>query len=302
MNRCGHRKFILSPIMTILQDAATACGGIGGGIETQSLAEYVLQTTFLKMTGASEQKLKCICWDLATNDYSYRYHYLKKKYGECSSYDEKCGIYQDLVKIICSMDSSFTVDSIFYGIDISSKEKELIEQKILQTKKRQEKQKNRKMTEKEFEKLYKGMYGHFAKFGLCEKEKTHFRKVVLFESIQYNLNRIIGETLVAKWEQSNYCNYLKYWKKLSDLSYADGDVLLCKELHDFYTDYVYSHRNRCAHNLISFQNNMPTLKTLTTEGYIYDNYYFRFSILILLDEIFRKLYEKYIELLETVEG
>lgn len=63
-----HERFILSPIISILQDAVNASAGIGDGVEKQSLGEYVLQTTFLKMTGASEQKLKCICWEMATND------------------------------------------------------------------------------------------------------------------------------------------------------------------------------------------------------------------------------------------
>ena len=59
-----------------MRETVTACTGIGDGVETQSLCEYVLQTTFLKMTGASEQKLKCICWEIATYDYEYRHRYL----------------------------------------------------------------------------------------------------------------------------------------------------------------------------------------------------------------------------------
>lgn len=50
-------KFILTPVLNILEETRTACCGIGNGIETQSLCEYVMQTTFLKMTGASEQNL-----------------------------------------------------------------------------------------------------------------------------------------------------------------------------------------------------------------------------------------------------
>ena len=73
-----------------------------------------------------------------------------------------------------------------------------------------------------------------------------------------------------------------------------------KELQDFYNDVVYAHRNRCAHNLVSFQNNLPTLKTLEDEKFVYHNYYFRFSILILLDEIFVRLYKAYQEALEKV--
>ena len=88
MRNNTHTKFILTPILSILKESIIACRGIGIGIETQALSEYVLQTTFLKMTGALEQKMKCICWEIASNDYEYRYQYLKKNYGECSSYKD----------------------------------------------------------------------------------------------------------------------------------------------------------------------------------------------------------------------
>ena len=93
MYNSRHTKFILSSLATILKEAVSACSSIGDGIETQPLSEYIFQTTFLKMTGASEQKMKCICWEMATNDYQYRYQFLKKNYGECSSYDDKNSIY-----------------------------------------------------------------------------------------------------------------------------------------------------------------------------------------------------------------
>ena len=296
MQNSRHDKFILAPILDILQDTVYACVGIGNGIETQSIGEYVLQTTFLKMTGASEQKLKCICWEMATNDYDYRYRYLKKNYGECSSYADKNSIYKDMVGAIAGMDSSFLVDALFEDVDIVAKKKELIAQKISWTQKQQEKKKKRSLTPEEVEKLEKGMTAYYENKGLCDKEKWHFNRVVLFESIQDRLEDILGGSLVAQWEQHNYLNYLTTWKTLSYWDFADGDILLGKELQDFYSEYVYTHRNRCAHNLISFQNNLPTLKSLATEGFVNDNYFFRFSVLILLDEIFVRLYKRYMEI------
>ena len=300
MQNSIHSKFILTPIIGIISDTVNACAGIGNGIETQSLGEYVLQTAFLKMTGASEQKLKCICWEMATNDYEYRYRYLKKNYGECSSYADKCSIYKDIIDMIQKMDPGFSMSYLLDDIDISSKEEELIDQKILVTKKSQERKKNRELTEAEFEKLSKGMKAHYSKKCLCEKEKMHFSRVVLFESILDKLSAIIDNTLVALWDQYGYNNYIQNWKALSSWSFAEGDNLMEKELQDFYTDVVYAHRNRCAHNLVSFQNNLPTLKTLEDARFIYHNYYFRFSILILLDEIFIRLFRTYQETMGKV--
>ena len=297
MQNSSQRKFILTPIANILQDTVTACNGIGRGIETQALGEYVLQTTFLKMTGSSEQKLKCICWEMATNDYDYRYRYLRKNYGECSSYEDKSSIYKDLVDMIVKLDPNFSASNLLEDVDINSKENELIERIIKDTQKKQEGQKGRKLTDVEAQKLADGMRAHWIKKGLCERERANFSRIVLFESMQDIVVGIIGDTLVAQWDQHNYLNYVKSWKGLASGDYALGDMLLGKSFQNFYTDVVYKHRNRCAHNLASYQNNLPTLKTLINPGFVYDNYYNRFSMIILLDEIFVRLYKKYLDAL-----
>lgn len=295
MHNSLQREFILTPIASILRDTVTACNGIGHGIETQSLAEYVLQTTFLKMTGAQEQKLKCICWDMATNDFDYRYQYLKKNYGECSSYEDKCSIYRDLVKMIIKLEPEFSVAMLFGNIDISAKENEFIEKRIKDTQKNQEKKKGRKLNDVEAHKLSDGMRAHWAKNGICEKERANFSRIVLFESMQDLVDGIVGNTMVAQWEQHNYQNYVVNWRGLASGRFATGDVLLDKDYQDLYMNVVYKHRNRCAHNLASFQSNLPTLKTLNEEDFVYDNYYYRFSLLLLLDEVFMQLYKAYIE-------
>ena len=285
----------MTPIASILRDTVTACNGIGNGIETQSLAEYVLQTTFLKMTGAQEQKLKCICWEMATNDFDYRYHYLKKDYGECSSYSDKNSIYRDLVEMIVKYDTTFSVAELFCDVDISSKENVLIDKKIKEAQKAQERQKGQKLTDAEFQRLINGIKASLTTNGICEKDRAKYSRVVLFESMQDLVEEIICGTMVSQWEQHNYQNYIKNWKILANDQFALDNALMDKDWQDFYTNVVYKHRNRCAHNLSSFQNNLPTLKTLVGEEYVYDNYYYRFSFLLLLDDIFMRLYKAYIK-------
>ena len=290
-----QRKFILTPIACILRDTVTACNGIGHGIETQSLAEYVLQTTFLKMTGAQEQKLKCICWEMATNDFDYRYQYLKKNYGECSSYEDKSSIYRDLVKMIVKSDLEFSVTGLFNDVDIKGQENELREKRIRDIQKNQEKKKGRKLSDMEAQRLSNGMKKHWDKNGICESERAKYSRIALFENIQDLVEDIVTDTVVAQWDQHNYYNYVKGWKRLASDRFAIGDKLLDKDYQDLYTNVVYKHRNRCAHNLSSFQSNLPTLKTLIEENYIFDNYYYRFSMLMLLDEVFVRLYKAYTE-------
>lgn len=67
-----------------------------------------------------------------------------------------------------------------------------------------------------------------------------------------------------------------------------------RAIPDIYTR-LYEHRNRCAHNTLSYQKNLPTLNNLDSKSYKFDNYYVRFLILIFIDTIFIKTYEKYLE-------
>jgi hypothetical protein len=57
--------------------------------------------------------------------------------------------------------------------------------------------------------------------------------------------------------------------------------------------------NRCAHNLKSYQANLPDLSVLISKDYDYQNYFFHFLILVLLDEIFMKMYREYLDLLKN---
>lgn len=300
MSNNQQEKFILTPILNILIETRDACKGIGNGIETQSLCDYVMQTTFLKMTGAIEQKLKCICWEIATNDYEYRYQYLKKNYGECSTYESKSSVYADLLKSIKKINPQYNIDTLFEDMDVSLKLPELVERKIKKTQKNQERSKKRKLTDDELEKLSKGMTAYYTKRGLCNEEKATFSRILMFEKVKNNVDSVVGESLLVSWNQHNYANYLKIWNRFSDMGFAMGDILFCKELQEIYTGKIYAHRNRCAHNLTSYQNNLPTLKTLLSEDYIYENYFLYFSILILLDEVFMRLYKKYKETLDSV--
>ena len=303
MQNNTQRKFILTPIVEILQDTVNACKGISKGIETQSLGEYVLQTTFLKMTGAQEQKLKSICWEMATNDYGYRYKYLNKNYGECSSYVDKNNIYKDMVEMISKMEKGFTVATMFDDVNITLKLGELIQQKVRETIQKHEKQKGRKLTDEEKERMTAGMTTFYNRKGLCGKERSSFCRRVVFEEVQEKIDKIVGNSLVTQWEEHSYLNYMEKWNTLSKWSFAIDGMLLSKELQDFYKSVVYDHRNKCAHNLVSVHKNLPTLKTMEEEDYVYDNYYFRFSVLVLLDDIFVRLYMKYLEgLTKTVEN
>lgn len=109
-----HERFILTPITSVIEEmnAATSC--IGKGIETYALWDYILQSTFTKMTGFQEQKMKCIDWELATNGYDYRLSFLEdvKEKGTYSTYAAKNKVYNALINEILRYSGKDRIDYI----------------------------------------------------------------------------------------------------------------------------------------------------------------------------------------------
>ena len=65
-------------------------------------------------------------------------------------------------------------------------------------------------------------------------------------------------------------------------------------LQGLFKKYVFVERNRCAHNTRSYQHNLPSIKEMVSPEHKLQNYFLFMSIIILLDEIYRKLFETYL--------
>jgi len=239
-----HSKFILTPLLEILRDGVNACHSLNNGIEVYPMGEYYLQSLFLKMTGAQEQKMKCICWEIATNDYEYRYKYLNGKHGEYSSYSEKKEVYSLLIKEIKNIQTSFCPIKAF------------------------------------------------------DSSIERLTSVII-----YNIENLLNETQFIYFAQRDYNIFAN---KISELFREENLTLNDKtffgtRLQDLYQEIIWKHRNRCAHNLLSYQQDLPNLEILADPEHTYSNYFFRYAILILIDEIFMKLYEKYIDVMGAFE-
>jgi hypothetical protein len=232
-----HRDFIFSPISGILKEVVAANSGIGDGIETYPLSEYIFQSAFLKMTGFQEQKLKCIVWDLATNDYVYRYkRFTSSPFGECSAYREKKEIYKDLVDLITDLQPGFKV---YRDVDKSTMETETVTE----------------------------------------------------------MKTIFGGSNLSTWAHDSYMDFENDPEVIPAADFITQENFLEPNLHEKY-ELLYRHRNRCAHNTLSYQENLPTLSTLRKNNPKDDNYFVRFTLLILLDKIYVTLYKKHQQLLE----
>lgn len=230
-----HADFILTPSFEILKEFVSAHKGIGNGIETYSLSEYTFQSVFLKLTGEQEQKMKCICWELATDDYEYRYErYTRNRLGECSDYKEKNIVYKDLISAITKFHHDFDVTTYLGPQAIS-------------------------------------------------------RQIIL------DIRNLFAGSNLATWAEPTYLKFSRNNSVLPHNQFASAN-LFENILQDRY-ELLYRHRNRCAHNTLSYQENLPTFKSLYNHDHVYDNYFVRFALLILIDTIIIKLFQKYQALL-----
>lgn len=238
-----HSEFILSPLIDELRGGVSACRGVYNCLESFPLCEYVAQSLFLKLTGAQEQKIKCICWDIATLDYEYRYVFLNNKnYGECSDWNSKNGVYNDLIRAIQKVDDSFEPSQLF---------------------------------------------------------DADFLPKLLDEILQIYEKSILNVWLARKlfFYKANYTNIFSI-NQIGQAKQKNSKVypLFQSILKEKFEEIVYKHRNRCAHNTLSYQINKPDLYAMSKEGYEYNSYFFRYTIIILIDRIFMSLFNKYLSI------
>lgn len=252
-----HETFILTPIANILKEAQFALAPLEGNINNYPLFDYVMQSLFLKMTGFQEQKLKCISWELATDDYALRYErYKLRPLGECSSYKDKLVVFGDLVSNLEKIKPGCALlsDSERSQIMTSTKD-EIIE-----------------------------FCSQSPISGWVEKSLSEFKS--LFEKCGTECVLYMNKGKVT--EILGHCENCK--KKSNPCKLAK-----LKSLKDIF-DIAIRHRNRCAHNISSYQQNLPALEELQKEEYVLENYLVRFAILLIVDKVFVALFRKYLEM------
>ncbi len=75
--------------------------------------------------------------------------------------------------------------------------------------------------------------------------------------------------------------------------------MLGENLEKRYKDEIYRNRNRIAHNTLSYQQNLPELDGLRNENDLSRNYFFWFTVLVSIDELFIGMYKKYSDCLKN---
>lgn len=305
-----HTDFILTPIRTILEQGINAAQSLPYGIDSFPISEYHLQSLFLRMCGASEQKMKCILWQMATDDYQYRYKYLKYQgLGELSSYVSKNTVFQDLISQIIKIDPNFKPQSIWdnyeYAPETIELERSIWENKVKERRQKQIdsiKQKRvsegNPMSPHDVENMTNGIMGRpfneedFKNHLAASKCKSRVSQ--LLEEVY----QLLVNTNFESWRNVDLQNYHVQCQKLIRggdvvVNNKDSFSLFGGKMIGLYERLVYQHRNRIAHNTISYQQNLPALETLSDKNYYQYNYFFRFAIILVIDEVFLRLYRAF---------
>ncbi|SUB24874.1 hypothetical protein [Avibacterium avium] len=260
-----HKKFILTPVGNILNEGVAAIKCLGDGIESYPISHYIMQSIFLRMSGAQEQKMKCIMWELAHNDFEFRFDFLdkhSKKYF--SKYEEKLFVYKTLISQIKAVEKNFSPYIYLSKLKVLEETKITIERIFSQS--------NIKIWFQKDYTSYDVIWNEF-KYKIETKTKKGLKEIkMMFD------------------EDSMFC--CNNIEKNKDEKNKNENLKL------IYEEHVYKNRNRIAHNTTSYQDNLPTLSRLESSDYKYENYFLWLSMLILIDNIFIELYKKYLEVIE----
>ena len=209
---------------------------------------YLLHSLFLKLTGAQEQKLKCICWEIACRDYEYRYdRFERNRYSECSGYDDKNMVYNDILNAIKKHDNSFLITD-----DIKN--------------------------------------------NILHVWKTSTRELFGNGVLYHNFKRKYDEykELITDVDKKWIMNNKQLLTNEDNISPEARRKTFNLALQGLFKKHVFVERNRCAHNTRSYQHNLPSIKEMVSPEHKLQNYFLFMSIIILLDEIYRKLFETYL--------
>jgi hypothetical protein len=244
----NHIPFILRPATEIVKEAIWSLNATNGGIETYPISSYLLHSLFLKLTGAQEQKLKCICWEIACRDYEYRYdRFERNRYSECSGYDDKNMVYNDILNAIKKHDNSFLITD-----DIKN--------------------------------------------NILHVWKTSTRELFGNGVLYHNFKRKYDEykELITDVDKKWIMNNKQLLTNEDNISPEARRKTFNLALQGLFKKHVFVERNRCAHNTRSYQHNLPSIKEMVSPEHKLQNYFLFMSIIILLDEIYRKLFETYL--------
>lgn len=244
-----HFDFILGDGRVLVEDAARALASVQTGMLNRFTCDYILQAAFLAMTGYLEQKMKCVCWEVASRDYEFRSRDFDNNKLQ-SSYADKREVLNNLIRSIDRIGGKFVPNNVEKA-DVLT--------------------------------------------GAIESIKAfrYSSKIIGWGTVQYEetvklFGMVTSDDLLVDDGKGDAKRYDYFWGRgrVVEGILSSGRVNLCY----LYEEVIYRHRNRCAHNTLSYQINHPELSLLSREEFIYHNYLIRFFILLIIDEIIKRVF------------
>ena len=157
----------------------------------------------------------------------------------------------------------------------------------------------------------------FGEFSQLSEKKTVYAKLlkevstfgltdVLTERIKNDIIQEVKDEMNATFEKSSikdaypdvYERFLTFLSGWNSDSFAKGNELLRDNLVPIYTEYIYTQRNCCAHNTLSYQQDFLSFEDMKKPYMVYANYFTSFAVLLLLDKVFVHLFGAFERLVE----
>ena len=144
---------------------------------------------------------------------------------------------------------------------------------------------------------------------LIEKENSvHFdiNSIINSQDIRNNtvdlIKKLFNDSVLLIWKQKDFNYFKTHIKEIIKPEHLipSKNKLFESHLVDIYKT-LYNFRNKCAHNTLSYQQNLPTLSTLSDKNFPKENYFIWFTQLIIIDDIFIYLYNHYIKKVEDID-
>ena len=136
---------------------------------------------------------------------------------------------------------------------------------------------------------------------------NHLTKQQWIDESVEEIKKIFSNSVLVTWTQRKY-DYFVHGFKIGEEQILPSDTKMFKNkaqlsasvevVLELQYEELYNNRNRLAHNTLSYQENLPSLKSLQKEDDTSRNYFIWFFILVLIDRIFMEIFKVYVNELE----
>lgn len=278
-------KFLMSDISLYIEEFISIFNNDRITLQNSPICNLALQSIFLKLIGAVEQKIYNLKWYIGFNDLDVRRKIQEDFTRQSTNQDSLNKAYELFIYKLKEYNPALKFSSSIW--------------------------RNSDLLEKSYNKVYE----MFSKSSLIDYTGSEFydftqnlplklffihnklHKALKGEYSSGTKQRINRNIDAINNELSNYIKNINCYfdNKLSTKEKFENVMSKCLEL---YYDRLIRHRHALAHNFISVKMDLPLLKDILHEMYKYDTYYYRFMICIYLDFIIQDIFMHFKELRE----